>query len=155
MRRRDFIKLVGGAATSSPSWPLAASAQQIGKTYRIGFLGNSTAALEANLVGPFREGLRDLGYEEGRNIVVENRWAEGNYDRFPALVAELLALKVDVVVTAGTPATPAVKQATTTVPVVMVAVGDPLNTGIAASLARPGGNVTGLSSIAPELEGKR
>jgi putative tryptophan/tyrosine transport system substrate-binding protein len=155
MKRRAFITLLGGAAASPVLWPIAARAQQVGKTYRIGFLGNSTAALEANLVGPLRDGLRDLGYEEGRNIVIEYRWANGNYDQFPALVAELLALKVDVIVTAGTPATLAVKQATTSVPLVMVAVGDPLNTGIAASLARPGGNVTGLSSIAPELEGKR
>jgi putative ABC transport system substrate-binding protein len=118
-------------------------------------MGNSTAALEANLIGPFRDGLRDLGYEEGRNILVEYRWAEGNYQRFPALVAELLALKVDVIVTAGTPASLAVKSATTSVPVVMVAVGDPVGTGLIASLARPGGNMTGLSSIAPELEGKR
>ena len=152
MRRREFITLLGGAAAA---WPMAARAQQIGKVYRIGFLGNSTAALEANLVKPFRDGLRELGYEDGRNIVIEYRWAEGNYDRFPALVAELLALRVDVIVTAGTPATLAVKQATTSVPLVMVAVGDPLGTGIVASLARPGGNVTGFSSIAPELEGKR
>ena len=135
--------------------PLAVDAQQSGKVLRIGFLGNSTATLEANLVGPFREGLRDLGYVEGRNVLIEYRWAEGKYERFPALLAELIALKVDVIVTAGTPATLAVKKATTSVPLVMVAVGDPVGTGIVASLARPGGNITGLSSIAPELEGKR
>jgi len=135
--------------------PLAVDAQQSGKVPRIGFLGNSTATLEANLVGPFREGLRDLGYNEGRNVLIEYRWAEGKYERFPALIAELIALKVDVIVTAGTPATLAVKKATTSVPLVMVAVGDPVGTGIVASLARPGGNITGLSSIAPELEGKR
>jgi len=135
--------------------PLAAEAQQAGKVYRLGFLGNSTAALEANLVGPFREGLRDLGYVEGRNVVIEYRWAEGQYERFPALVAELLALKVDVIVTAGTPAAVAVKQATTTVPLVMAAVGDPVGTGLIASLARPGGNLTGLAAISPDLESKR
>ena len=135
--------------------PLAAGAQQAGKVYRIAFLGNSTAALEANLVGPFREGLRELGYVEGRNIVIEYRWAEGKYERFPQLIAELLALKVDVIVAAGTPAALAVKQATTTIPLVMVAVGDPVGTGLVASLARPGGNMTGLASIAPDLEGKR
>ncbi|MFZ1058183.1 MAG: ABC transporter substrate-binding protein [Candidatus Rokuibacteriota bacterium] len=135
--------------------PLASDAQQTGKVYRIGFLGNSTAALEANLVGPFREGLRDLGYDEGRNVLIEYRWAEGKYERFPALIAELIALKVDVIVTAGTPATLAVKKATTSVPLVMVAVGDPVGTGIVASLNRPGGNITGLTSISPELEGKR
>ena len=135
--------------------PFAADAQQSGKVPRIGFLGNSTAALEANLVGPFRDGLRDLGYDEGRNVLIEYRWAEGKYERFPTLIAELIALKIDVIVTAGTPATLAVKKATTSVPLVMVAVGDPVGTGIVASLARPGGNITGLTSIAPELEGKR
>jgi putative ABC transport system substrate-binding protein len=152
MQRRQFLTLVGGAAT----WPLAAHAQpQSGKMSRIGFLGNSTAALEANLVEPFRDGLRALGYEEGRTILIEYRWAEGNYARFPALVAELLAANVDVLVTAGTPAALAIKQATTSVPVVMIAVGDPVGTGLVPSLARPGGNLTGLSSIAPDLEGKR
>ena len=150
MRRRDFIRLLGGAALG---WPLGAYAQP--KIPRIGFMGNSTAALEANLVDAFREGLSDLGYEEGRNIVIEYRWADGNYDRFPALVAELIAAKVDAIVTAGTPAALAVKKATTTVPLVMVAVGDPVGTGLVPSLARPGGNLTGLSSIAPDLEGKR
>jgi putative ABC transport system substrate-binding protein len=135
--------------------PLAAEAQQAGKVYRVGFLGNSSAALEANLVGPFREGLRELGYVEGRNIVIEYRWAEGKYERFPALIAELAALNVDVIVTAGTPAALAVKRTTPSIPLVMVAVGDPIGVGLVASLARPGGNVTGLSSIAPELEGKR
>ena len=135
--------------------PLPARAQPAGKVYRIGFLGNSTAALEANLVGPFREGLRDLGYVEGRNVRIEYRWAEGKYERFPELVAELVALKVDVMVTAGTPAALAVKRATVTIPLVMVAVGDPVGTGLVASLARPGGSMTGLTSIAPDLEGKR
>jgi putative ABC transport system substrate-binding protein len=151
LNRRDFISLLGGAAT----WPLGARAQQSAKVPRVGFLGNSTEALETNLVGPFREGLNALGYEEGRNIVVEYRWAEGKYERFPALIAELLAAKVDVLVTAGTPAAVAVKKATATVPLVMVAVGDPVETGLVPSLARPGGNLTGLSSIAPDLEGKR
>ena len=150
MRRREFITLLGGAAAA---WPVALRAQAI--IPRIGFMGNSTAALEANVVGSFRDGLRELGYQEGRNIVIEYRWADGNYARFPALVAELIAAKVDVIVTAGTPAVLAVKKATTTVPVVMVAVGDPVGTGLVSSLARPGGNLTGLSSIAPDLEGKR
>jgi putative ABC transport system substrate-binding protein len=149
--RREFISLLGGAA----AWPLAARAQQPAKVARIGFLGNSTAALEANLVGPFRDGLRELGYEEGRDIVIEYRWADGRYERFPALIAELIALKVDAIVTAGTPASLAVKKATTTIPLVMVAVGDPVATGLVASLARPGGNITGLTSISVEMEGKR
>ncbi|TFH50725.1 MAG: ABC transporter substrate-binding protein [Lysobacterales bacterium] len=142
-------------ALSLVATPLATRAQQTGRMYRIGFLGNSTVALEANLVGPFREGLRDLGYIEGSNSQIEYRWAEGKYERFPALIAELTALKVDVIVTAGTPASVAVKKATTSIPLVMVAVGDPVGTGLAASLSRPGGNATGLSSIAPDMEGKR
>jgi len=152
MDRRRFIS---AATVSLLAAPLAAEAQPPGKVDRIGFLGNSTAALEANLVGPFREGLRDLGYVEGRNILIEYRWADGKYERFPALIAELAALKVDVIVTAGTPAALAVKKTTPSIPLVMVAVGDPIGVGLVASLARPGGNVTGLSSIAPELEGKR
>lgn len=135
--------------------PLAAAAQPAGKPHRIGFLGNSTAALEANLVQPFRDGLRELGYVEGRDLAIEYRWAEGQYERFPALVAELIALKVEVLVTAGTPAALAIKRATTTIPLVMAAVGDPIGTGLVKSLARPGGNLTGLVAIAPDLEGKR
>jgi putative ABC transport system substrate-binding protein len=135
--------------------PLVAEAQSAAKVYRVGFLGNSTAALEANLVGPFRDGLRDLGYVEGRNLLTEFRWAEGKYERFSALIAELAALKVDVIVTAGTPASLAVKKSAPSIPLVMVAVGDPVGTGLVVDLGRPGRNATGLSSIAPELEGKR
>ena len=153
MNNKKITGLVLGALLFALSF--VAEAQQPAKVPRIGFLGNSTAALEANLIGPFREGLRDLGYVEGRSILIEYRWAEGKYERFPALIAELIALKVDVIVTAGTPATQAFRKATTSVPLVMVAVGDPVGTGIVASLGRPGGNITGLSSIAPELEGKR
>ncbi len=132
----------------------SAFAQQAAK-HRIGFLGNSTAVLERNLVGPFDDGLRALGYVEGTNLHVEYRWAEGDYGRFPALVHELMAARVEVIVTAGTPAALAVKQATRSIPLVMVAVGDPVGTGLVASLSRPGGNATGLSSIAPDMEGKR
>jgi putative tryptophan/tyrosine transport system substrate-binding protein len=152
VRRRAFITLVGGATVA---WPLAARAQQAAKVYRIGFLGNSTAALEADLVGPFREGLRDLGYVEGQNILIEYRWAEGEYERFTALTAELIALRVDVIVTAGTPASLAVQKAATSIPLVMIAVGDPVATGLVASLGRPGGNITGLTSISSEMAGKR
>ncbi|HEY6858680.1 MAG TPA: ABC transporter substrate-binding protein [Pseudolabrys sp.] len=152
MKRREFITLLGGAAAT---WSLATHARAQAKIPRVGFMGNSSAALEANLVGAFREGLRELGYEEGHNIVIEYRWADGKYERFPALVTELIAAKVDVIVTAGTPAALAVKKATTTVPLVMVAVGDPVGTGLVPSLARPDGNLTGLSSVAPDLEGKR
>jgi len=151
MRRRDFLTVLGAAT----SWPLAARAQQRANIPRIGFLGNSTAALEANLVGPFREGLHDLGYVQEQNIVIEYRWAEGNYERFPSLIAELLGQNVAVIVTAGTPASLAVKKGTNSVPLVMVGVGDPVATGLVASLAKPGGNVTGLTSTAEETEGKR
>jgi putative ABC transport system substrate-binding protein len=150
MRRREFISLVGGAAAT---WTFAARAQQ--KTPLIGYMGNSTAALEANLLNAFREGLRDAGYEEGRNITIKYLWADGQYDRFSTLVSELIAAKVDVIVTAGTPAALAVKQNPTNIPVVMVAVGDPVGTGLVQNLAHPGGKLTGLSSIAPDLEGKR
>jgi putative ABC transport system substrate-binding protein len=150
MRRREFITILSGATAT---WPFAARAEP--KIPRVGYMGNSTQALEANLIGAFRDGLRELGYDEGRNILIEYRWADGNYAQFPTLVAELIAAKVDVIVTAGTPAALAVKKATTTVPLVMVAVGDPVSTGLVPSLARPGGNLTGLSSIAPDLEGKR
>lgn len=152
MGRRGLLILLGLAICAAP---LSAAAQAVDKRPRIGFLGNSTARLEANLVGSFREGLRDLGYVEGQNIDIEYRWAEGKYERLPTLIAELIALKVDVIVTAGTPASLAVKRATTSIPLVMVAVGDPVGTGLVASLARPGGNATGLTSITPELEGKR
>ena len=149
--RRAFI---GGIASTAIMISCVVTARA-GKTPRIGFLGNSTAALEANLIRPWREGLRDFGYVEGQNVAVEYRWAEGRYERFPALIAELLALKVDVIVTAGTPAAQAVKRASSTIPLVMIAVGDPVGTGLVGSLGRPGGNATGLVSIAPDLEGKR
>jgi putative tryptophan/tyrosine transport system substrate-binding protein len=152
MERRTFMAMLTGGIVVAP---FAAEAQQAAKVPRIGFLGNSTAALEANLVGPFREGLRDLGYIEGRNILIEYRWAEGKNERFPGLIVELLALKVEVIVTAGTPASLAVKKTAPSIPLVMAAVGDPIGVGLVASLARPGGNSTGLTAIAPELEGKR
>jgi putative ABC transport system substrate-binding protein len=115
MDRRIFVAALTGGLLAAA---LAAEAQQAGKVYRVGFLGNSTAALEANLVQPFREGLRDLGYVEGRNVLIEYRWADGQYERFPALVAELVALKVDVIVTAGTPAALAVKKTAPSIPLV-------------------------------------
>jgi putative tryptophan/tyrosine transport system substrate-binding protein len=149
--RREFLIGLGTAL----AWPLQARAQLPRTMYRVGFLGNSTAALEANLIEPFRQGLRDLGYEEGRNITIEYRWAEGKYERLPALIAELVALNLDVMVTAGTPATLAVKKAALSVPLVMAAIGDPVGIGVVPSLARPAGNITGLSAMAPDLEGKR
>jgi len=150
--RRRFL---GGVAAAALVPSRVAAAPPSGRPPRIGFLGNSTATLEANLVGAFREGLQALGYVEGRNVAIEYRWAEGRYERFPALIGELLAAQVDVLVTAGTPATLAVKKATTAVPLVMIAVGDPVGTGIVPSLSQPGGNITGVTSIAAEMEGKR
>ena len=150
MDRRQLLVVLGGALAA----PFAVRAQEQ-RVYRIGFLGNSTAALEANLVGPFREGLRDLGYVEGRNVVIEYRWAEGKYERFPELIAELVALNVDIIVSAGTPAALAVKRAMVRIPLVMAAIGDPVGAGLVESLARPGGSFTGLTAIAPDLEGKR
>jgi ABC-type uncharacterized transport system substrate-binding protein len=149
-RREFLISLVAALA-----WSLPVRAQLPRTMYRIGFLGNTTAALEANLIEPFRQGLRDLGYEEGRNITIEYRWAEGKYERFPALIAELVALNLDVMVTAGTPAALAVKNAAISVPLVLAAIGDPVGIGLVPSLARPTGNITGLSGMAPDLEGKR
>jgi putative ABC transport system substrate-binding protein len=134
---------------------LATRAQTQTRVRRIGFLGNSTPTLEENLIVPFRHGLRDLGYIEGKNISIEYRWAEGKYERFPALIAELIASKVELIVTAGTPASIAVKKTAPNVPLVMIAVGDPVGTGLITSLAHPGGNITGLTSIASDLEGKR
>jgi putative ABC transport system substrate-binding protein len=132
--------------------PLAAAAQQAAKVPRIGYLHPNLAAsphLEA-----FRQGLRDFGYVEGRNVVIEYRDAEGKFERLPALAAELVALKVDVIVASGTLAALAAKHATSSIPIVFPTVGDPVTDGLVISLARPGGNVTGLSNLTPELVGK-
>jgi ABC-type uncharacterized transport system substrate-binding protein len=135
--------------------PLEAGAQQAGRVYRIAYLGNSSAALEAELVSAFREGLRDLNYVESRNVVIHYRWAERQYNRFPALVAEAVQLKVDVIVTAGTPAVLAAKGGTRTIPIVVAAMGDPIAAGVVPSLAHPGGNITGSASMSLEIDGKR
>ena len=134
--------------------PLAAWAQQA-RVPRIGYLGNSSPSLEEDLLAAFRQGLRELGYTEGQNIMIEYRWAEGRYDRFPDLVSDLVRIKVDAIVTAGTPGALAAKQATKTIPIVMAVTGDAVGTGLVASLARPGGNLTGSTTIVQELEGKR
>ncbi len=133
--------------------PLTADAQQLAKAARIGFLGTATAV--PAYIEAFRQGLRDLGYVEGQNITIEFREAGGRPERLPDLAAELLRLKVDVLVARGTQAILAAKQATSTIPIVMAASSDPVGTGLVASLARPGGNITGLSFISPELSGKR
>jgi putative ABC transport system substrate-binding protein len=150
--RREFITLLGGAAAA---WPLAATAQQAGRTYRIGFLGGADPIGYAAQLEALRLGLQDHGYIVGRNVEIEYRWAEGSYERLSALAAELVALKVDLIITQGTPAAVAAKQATTTIPIVMAVVGNPIETGIVTGLARPGGNITGSSFFHPELNGKR
>jgi putative tryptophan/tyrosine transport system substrate-binding protein len=140
VKRREFITLLGGAAVA---WPLAARAQPSGKVYRIGFLGVFSYAEYRRQVDGLRTGLRQLGYEEGKNIVIHYRWAEGRYDRLPELAAELVNLHVDVLVTHSTPGAQAAKQATSTVPIVAY-MGDPVAAGLVTSLARPGGNLTVL-----------
>jgi len=130
-------------------------AQQPAKLPTIGLLGAASASSYAPFVEAFRQGMHDRGYVEGKNVAVEYRWAEGKYDRLPDLAAELVRLKVDVIVTHGTPGTLAAKQATATIPIVMTVVGDPVGSGLVASLARPGGNITGTSIFAPELGPKR
>ncbi len=151
MRRREFIALVGGVAT----WPLAVNAQKTANIARIGFLGPASASSWADRLEAFRGGLRDLGYVEGQNIVIEVRWADEKYGRLPELAAELVDLKVDVLVTYGTPGTLAAKRATTTIPIVMAYSGDALSAGLVTSLARPDGNVTGSTYFLSELMAKR
>jgi ABC-type uncharacterized transport system substrate-binding protein len=128
---------------------------QPAKIVRIGFLGPTSAASNARRMDALREGLRDLGYVEGHNLVIEARWADGEFDRLPALATELVRLNVDIILTAGTPGIRAAKHATTTIPIVMVTSGDPVAFGFVASLARPGGNITGSSNFSSELSAKR
>jgi len=151
MKRRDFITLLCGAA----GWPLAARAQQPAKLPTIGFLGESTPSGQREWVAAFVGRLRELGWIEGTNVVIEYRWAEGRNERFAAMVAELIRLKVDVIVTQGTPAVLAAKQATFVVPIVFAIAGNPVVNGLVASLARPGGNATGLTNQTADLAGKR
>ena len=152
MNRRQLLIALGASALTMP---LASFAQQQSKVWRIGFLGAASASGFAHRVEALRAGLRDLGYVEGKNIVIEFRWAEGKYERLPELAAELIRLKVDVIVTHGPVGSPAAKNATTTIPIVVTAVGDPVALGLVASLARPGGNVTGMASLSPEVTAKR
>jgi putative tryptophan/tyrosine transport system substrate-binding protein len=149
MKRRECIALLGGIVV----WPLAARAQQGGQTFRVGIVETISAELNATNLAAFRGGLRELGYAEGRNLVLEYRSADGDARRFPALISELIGLKVDLIVTRGTPAALAAKNATKTIPVVMAGLGEPLL--VVDRLARPGGNITGLSGLQPELETKR
>src|SRR5262247_4082349 len=151
VRRREFITLLGGAAAA---WPLAARAQQAGKLPTIGFLGTTTPSAWSQWVAAFVQRLRDFGWIEGRTIAVEYRWAEGRDERFVEIAAEFVQLKVDVIVTSGT-AVLAAKQATSTIPIVFAVANDPVGSGFVATLARPGGNVTGLSVQSHDLTGKR
>lgn len=153
MDRRAFL---GGLTGGLLAWPLAAGAQPVGKIARIGFLSPATASdpRMQGLVDAFRRGLGDLGHVEGRTFTIESRWAEGRYERLARLAAELVALKVDVILAVAVPAIRAAKEATRTVPIVMASVVDPVATGLVAGLARPGGNVTGLSNMAPDVTGK-
>jgi putative tryptophan/tyrosine transport system substrate-binding protein len=150
--RRSFVALIAGGLLAAP---LAAEAQKTGKVYRVGFLEVVAATSNTTNLAAFRQGLRELGYVEGQNFVIEYRSADGRAERFPDLADELVRLKVDVIVTRGTQAALAAKHATGTIPVVMASSGGPLATGLAASLAHPGGNVTGLSAFATEIQGKQ
>lgn len=151
MKRREFIALAGAAA----AWPMILRAQQPGKVWRVGFLGLPSADSLPQRTEAFRTGLREHGYREGHDIVIEYRWADSNYERLPALLAELVRLNVDVIVTHGTPGALAAKGANLTTPVVIAVVGDAVASGAVASLARPGGNITGLTFFQPELNVKR
>lgn len=150
MRRRDFLGFVGGAA----AWPVLSRAQA-GKSATIGFLGANTASIQKSYMAALIERLAELGWVEGRNLHIEYRWAEGRYDRSPALIAELVARKVDVIVTHSPPNVLAAKRGTSNIPIVFAAVGDPVGIGLVSSLARPGGNITGLSLQSADLAGKR
>ena len=151
--RRQWLIALGACAVAAP-WPSLAQQRPV-NVHRIGFLGATSIAAYKSRVDAVRAGLRDLGYVEGKNLVMEFRWADGMYDRLPNLAAELVRLKVDVIVTGGTPGTRAAKQATKTIPIVMAVSGDAVATGLIASLARPGGNITGTTYFDPELAAKR
>jgi putative tryptophan/tyrosine transport system substrate-binding protein len=156
IRRREFISLLGGAAAA---WPLAARAQQpigrAGKVPHVGVLMPGPAAHSASLIDPFYRGLRELGYSEGQNLAIERRDGDWKPDRLPALAAELVGLKVDIIVAWSTPTAHAAKQATNSIPIIAVAMADPVGDGLVASLARPGGNVTGTTFVGPELVARR
>jgi putative ABC transport system substrate-binding protein len=152
LRRREFISLIGGAAAA---WPLAARAQQPGKLPTLGYMGATTPLAESQRIAAFVQRLRELGLIEGRNVAIEYRWGEGRSERFAEVVAEFIRLKVDVIVTYGTTAVLAAKQATSIIPIVFAVAADPVGSGLVASLAQPGGNVTGLSNQKTDLSSKR
>jgi putative tryptophan/tyrosine transport system substrate-binding protein len=155
MQRRAFITLLGGAAIAWP-WPFVARAQQqTGKVFHIGFLETTSQALNGDNFDGFRQGLHDFEYTEGRNLVIEYRSADGHNERFPNLATELARLNVDLILARGTPAALAAKNATRTIPIVLLGIGDPVEQGLVASLAHPGANITGLSASSTELYAKR
>ena len=157
MRRRGFITLLGGAALAAGAFvspQISFAQQELRKAPRIGFLTRATDASVSTQIDAFRQGLRDLGWVEGKSISIEYRDAEGQADRLPALAAELVALNVDVIVTVDTPPTQAAKQATSTIPIVIAVSADPVGAGLVSSLGHPGGNTTGLSLLAPETDQK-
>jgi len=155
MRRREFIALIGGAAASSLLWPRAGHTQQPQKVPRTGVLLPGTAASFARRTEAFLEGLREFGYIDGQTIAIEWKWGQDRVEGLSELAAELVGRNVDVIVTGGTPAAKALKSATATIPIVMAIIGDPVAAGLVESLARPGGNATGFSIVAPDLSGKR
>ena len=154
MRRRDFIKVIGGTAAA---WPLAVRAEQAAKVARIGFMvtGSLQSPEQRVMTDSFLQGLRERGYVEGQNIVIEYRAADGQIGRFTELAKELVGLNPDLIVASNTPAARAAKHATTTIPIVVPVMGDPVGDGLVASLARPGGNITGMTFLGPELATKR
>jgi putative ABC transport system substrate-binding protein len=155
LKRREFITLLGGVAAAPFAWPSTAHAQQAGKTYTVGRLTAGSFASAPALAEAFEDALREAGWVEGKNVAFERRSAEDRLERLPELAADLVRLKVDVIAAAGILAPLAAKRATSTIPIVMTSAGDPLGSGLVASLARPGGNVTGMSLMAPDLGGKR
>ena len=152
MKRRKFITLLGGAAAA---WPMAARAQQLAKRPTIGYLGSSTELAQSRWVAAFVQRLTQLGWVEGSSVAIEYRWAEGRAERYAEIAAEFSRLKVDAIVTSGTAPVLAAKQATSTIPIVFTVAGDPVGNGLVASLARPGGNVTGLSMLQTDLAAKK
>ncbi len=151
MQRREFMAAIGAAVI----WPFTADAQRAGKMPTIGFLGQLSESAMRKWTDAFVQRLRELGWVEGRTVAIEYRWAEGRSERFADIAAELVRLKVDVIVTGGTIAILAAKQATSVIPIVFATAGDPVGTGLVANLARPGGNLTGLSNLSADLPSKR
>src|SRR5262245_62477789 len=151
LHRRDLITLLGGAA----AWPLASRAQQAVKLPTIGFLGPTTPSSQSQHIAAFVQRLRELGWIEGRDVAIDVRWAEGRDERYAQIANEFVRLRVDVILTHNSLPVLAAKQATSVIPIVFVSAGDPVGTGIVASLRRPGGNITSLSSLSGDTAGKR